>query len=261
VARRRLVVGGGGAHDGAGMMRWLLTYSDLITLLMVFFVVLYAMSKADVEKFNALRNSLAMALQSNGAGTNVVLDHQGTSAVGDQGAQGSSSAKENEDFQAMISRIKAQVKDPNQMAFIVDERGLTIRFLDSSLFDLGSAKLRPDAYPLLDSVVDSLKRDQRYVRVEGHTDNLPISTYEFPSNWELSAARSIAVTRYLIERHQLDPRHLSSLGYGEYRPLYANDSEINRAKNRRVDVVVLRSERVGGEIGANTSPGAAIKSQ
>jgi chemotaxis protein MotB len=134
--------------------------------------------------------------------------------------------------------------------FVVDERGLTVRFLNSVLFDLGSATLRPEALGMLDAVGMALKNTTHYIRVEGHADNLPINTVQFPSNWELSASRSIAVTRYLINKHGADPRRLSSLGYGEFRPLYPNDSDENRARNRRVDIVVLRTERAGGEIGA-----------
>lgn len=252
--RRRSVARSGGGHDSGGMMRWLLTYADLITLLMVFFVVMYAMSKADTAKFNALRQSLAMALQPDNAGASMMFDQQGVSMI-DQASQNSNTAKDVEDFQNMINKIKAKTQDPKQVAFMVDERGLTIRFLDSSLFDIGSSQLRPDAFALLDAVGDTLKKELRYVRVEGHTDNLPIHTYQFPSNWELSADRSIAVTRYLIERHGLDPKMLSSLGYGEYRPLYPNNSEENRAKNRRVDIVVLRTEKAGGEINSSSLAG------
>jgi chemotaxis protein MotB len=252
MARRRSASGGGGGgHEAAGMMRWLLTYADLITLLMAFFVIMYAMSKADTQKFNSLRTSLAVALRADaGSANNIIFEQQGTTPV-DQAMPKEGSAKEAEDFQEIIHKIQASVKDPRMVGFIVDERGLTVRFLDNVLFDLGQASLRPDAMPLLDTVGTALKGNTRYLRVEGHADNLPINTLQFPSNWELSSARSIAVTRFLIEKHGMDPRRMSSLGYGEYRPLYPNTSEENRAKNRRVDIVVLRAERSGGEIGGD----------
>jgi len=241
--------GGGGGHDAAGMMRWLLTYADLITLMMAFFIIMYAMSKADVAKFNALKNSLAVAFRTEGSASSVVFTQQGTQPV--EQAMSMDGNLEREEFQDIIHKIQANLKDQKQVAFIVDERGLTVRFLDNVLFDLGQADLRPDSVGMLDAVGAALKNTRRYIRVEGHADNLPINTVQFPSNWELSAARSIAVTRYLIERHGLDPRRLASLGYGEYRPLYPNTSEENRARNRRVDIVVLRTERSGGEISAN----------
>ncbi len=238
--------GGGGGHDAAGMMRWLLTYADLITLMMAFFVIMYAMSKADVAKFNSLKNSLAVAFRTEGSASSLIYTQQGTQPV--EQAMSADGSRDTEDFQDIIHKVQTNVKDQKQIAFVVDERGLTIRFLDNVLFDLGQAELRQDALSMLDAVGIALKNSHRYVRVEGHADNLPINTLQFPSNWELSAARSIAVTRYLIGKHGADPRRLASLGYGEYRPLYPNTSEENRAKNRRVDVVVLRNDRSGGEI-------------
>ncbi|MDT8903103.1 flagellar motor protein MotB [Anaeroselena agilis] len=238
--------GGGGGHDAAGMMRWLLTYADLITLMMAFFVIMYAMSKADVAKFNALKNSLAVAFRTEGSASSLIYTQQGTQPV--EQVVSLDGSKDTEDFQDIIRKVQANVKDQRKVMFVVDERGLTIRFLDNVLFDLGDAELRQDALGMLDAVGKALKNAARYVRIEGHADNLPINTVRFPSNWELSAARSIAVTRYLIDKHGVDPKRLASLGYGEYRPLYPNTSEENRAKNRRVDIVILRTERSGGEI-------------
>jgi len=253
MARRRSAgAGSGNANEAAGMMRWLLTYADLITLLMAFFVIMYAMSKADTAKFNALRYSLAVALKADsGTANSILFDQQGSTPI-DQTMPKEGSAKETEDFQEIIHKIQANVKDPRMVGFLVDERGLTVRFLDNVLFDIGQANLRQDALPLLDTVGAALKGNTRYLRVEGHADNLPINTLQFPSNWELSSARSIAVTRFLIERHSMDPRRMSSLGYGEYRPLYPNTTEENRARNRRVDIVVLRAERSGGEISGDS---------
>jgi chemotaxis protein MotB len=246
--RRGVGGGGGGGHDAAGMMRWLLTYADLITLMMAFFVIMYAMSKADTAKFNALRSSLSAAFRTDGSASSLIYTEQGTQPV--EQALSLDGSREREDFQDIIHKIQANIKDQKQVQFVIDERGLTVRFLDNVLFDLGSAALRPDSLGMLDAVGMALKNTTRYVRVEGHADNLPINTVEFPSNWELSASRSIAVTRYLISKHGADPRRLASLGYGEFRPLYPNNSDENRAKNRRVDVVVLRAEKAGGEIGA-----------
>jgi chemotaxis protein MotB len=247
MARRRGGgAGGGGGHDAAGMMRWLLTYADLITLMMAFFVIMYAMSKADTAKFNALKSTLAMAFRTDGSAASLIYNQPGVQPV--EQVASMDGKKEIEDFHDIIRKVQASVKDQRQVAFIVDERGLTVRFLDNILFDSGSAALRAEGHEMLDAVGTALKNSPRYVRVEGHADNLPINTVRFPSNWELSAARSIAVTRYLIDKHGADPRRLSSLGYGEFRPLYPNTSDENRAKNRRVDIVILRTERSGGEI-------------
>ena len=244
MAQRR---GRGKSHGDGSHERWLLTYSDLITLLMVFFVVMYAMSTSDTKKFNALKSSLQSALKTDGAGTNMIMEYSGERPIS-KPVQLDQVKDEMTEFRDIIQKLQANIADPKNVAIFIDERGLTIRFLDSVLFDLGSGELRGGALPLLDAVGTVLKSSNHFTRVEGHADNLPINTMQFPSNWELSSARSIAVTRYLIQTHGLDPHRLSSLGYGEYHPLYPNSSEENRAKNRRVDIVILRSERSGGEV-------------
>lgn len=236
---------GNKAHEAAGMMRWLLTYADLITLLMIFFVMMYAISSVDSKKYNALRSSLQSALRT-GAGSSAVLPYDGASAIDLPAAR----QQENAAFSDIINKVQGAVPNQQAVAFSVDERGLTIRFLDNVLFDLGRAELRPDARQLLGPVAQALAGVNNYVRVEGYTDDLPINTVQYPSNWELSAARAINVTRYLIQQYGLDPKRFSSLGYGEYRPLYPNTSEQNRQKNRRVDIVILRASSAGGEAAA-----------
>lgn len=245
--RKRGLQGGGEGGSG-NSMRWMLTYSDLITLLMVFFVVMYSMSSVDNKKYQALKSSLQSALRTDGAGQSLVMPYSGTNPIDMPQNMTGATQQENSDFQKIAAEIQGTVPDPKSVAFIVDERGLTIRFLDSMLFDLGSAELKSQAQPALNTVADSLQKTSYFVRIEGHTDNLPIKTVRYPSNWDLSAARAITVTRFLIQNHNLDPKRFSSLGYGEYRPMVANDSEANRSKNRRVDIVVLRTSKAGGEI-------------
>ena len=121
------------------------------------------------------------------------------------------------------------------------ERGVVIHFTDRVLFDLGKAELKPEAKEVLQLVAQELKAWPNHIRVEGHTDNLPIRTAPYPSNWELSTARATEVLRYLIDVGGLAPERMSAAGYGEYRPIAPNDSEEGRAKNRRVDIVLLRS--------------------
>ncbi|MCR4399245.1 MAG: OmpA family protein, partial [Firmicutes bacterium] len=128
----------------------------------------------------------------------------------------------------------------NQVEVREDARGLVLRFADSVLFDLGKADLRPEARAILDKVAVLIASIPNQVRVEGHTDDLKINTERFPSNWELSTGRSSSVVRYFVEKHGMSPDKLSAAGYGEYRPIAPNDSEANRRKNRRVDIVILR---------------------
>lgn len=239
-------------HDAGGMMRWLLTYADLITLLLAFFVIMYAISSADYKKFQALKSSLQTALKTSSANSGI-LKYSGNQIIEPPIALARRDNESAELRKIVYSIENATINSQNKhLTFILDERGLTIRFLEDVLFDLGSADLRSDSKRLLDAVGTALQKSTHYIRIEGHADNLPIHTVKYPSNWELSAARSIAVTRYLIDQHGLDPQRLSSLGYGEYRPLFPNTSEQNRARNRRVDIIVLRSEHSGSEIDSRT---------
>ncbi len=237
--------GSGGGHDSGGMMRWLLTYSDLITLLMVFFVVMYAMSSIDKKKYQTMSVSLKQALHVEGAANNLIADRLGQVTMENPVPSDEQQIRATEDsqFRMIIDNVKssATAEEMGSVGFIIDERGLVISFLDTLLFDVGRAELRANALPVLDRVAAAVKESQAIIRVEGHTDNLPIATLQYPSNWELSAARAIMVTRYFITKHTIDPRRLSATGYGEYRPLLPNTTEDNRNKNRRVDIVVLRS--------------------
>ncbi|MFQ6009242.1 MAG: flagellar motor protein MotB, partial [Candidatus Zixiibacteriota bacterium] len=124
----------------------------------------------------------------------------------------------------------------------VTERGLVVHVLESALFKLGSANLEPKAIEVLDLIFENIKNIPNHVRVEGHTDDRPINTVQYPSNWELSTARATQVARYFINVHGFPPDKISALGYGEFRPIRPNNSIENRAKNRRVDVVILTME-------------------
>jgi chemotaxis protein MotB len=124
----------------------------------------------------------------------------------------------------------------------ITERGLVVHILESALFKEGAANLEPRALKLLDLIAERVNGLPNHVRIEGHTDDRPIATLQYPSNWELSSARATSVVRYLIESGALGPDRVSALGYGEYRPVRANTSIENRATNRRVDVVILTME-------------------
>jgi chemotaxis protein MotB len=123
-----------------------------------------------------------------------------------------------------------------------EERGLVVRFADQVFFDLGKADLKPEALAILNKIGPILKDIPNPIRIEGHTDNLPIKTAQFPSNWELSVHRATSVIRYMVEELDFDPTKLSAAGYGEYRPVRPNDSAENRAMNRRVDIVIMRMD-------------------
>jgi len=231
-------------HSGkAGLERWLLTYSDLITLLMIFFVVMYALSSINSKKFEAMAVSLAKAM----GGGQSVLTNPGVSlapGISSEADLAREMAETNE-----LERIKNELQayiDQNglngKVTVNIEERGVVLSFQEVALFPLGSAQLTPSARNLIVKVGQILLKTTQLIRVEGHTDNLPINTREFPSNWELSVARSTSVVQELIHELDFPPHRLSATGYGEFRPREPNDSVESRQKNRRVDIVVLRSK-------------------
>lgn len=225
------------SDDGEDSNRWLLTYADLITLLLAFFVVMYSMSRIDAKKFGQISEAFNGIL---GSGQyDIVLrpnilpsdKGHGLLKVGD--------------LQMLQTHLEDTLRHEGKMEETVTEvteRGLVIHIVESALFSQASAVLQSRAKQILDLVALKIKDRPNHIRVEGHTDDRPIITDRFPSNWELSAARATEVVRYFIDQHNIQPDRISALGYGKYRPIRLNNSIQNRARNRRVDIVVLTTE-------------------
>lgn len=261
--------------------RWLLTYSDLITLLMIFFVVMYSMSQVDANKFKAVAQSLNSAL---GGATPAKMEIS-TSPTGpsflessnapskpsqtkDASEQNQNAGAGNVDTENMtIEAIKQKLDKfaadngiQTKLISSIEERGLVISIQDTLLFESGSSDITPKAKEILDKIINVLAAAPNYVKVEGHTDNLPINTARFPSNWELSVLRATNVVHIMQGRIATD--RLSATGYGEYRPIAKNDSEAGRNLNRRVDLVILRSRydltEPGQQTLADPTSGAAV---
>lgn len=236
--------------------RWLVSYADMITLLMVLFVVLFAMSKTDVAKYAVLRDSLQRAFS--------VPVLQGNEPTSLKGAGGASfvppmiSPPLEQELLAMtgaptdarmaaalheIRQVLLQVPVPSDTSGRVEvgasREGIVISLAGNILFDSGKSDLKPSGMALLDTLAERLRTMPNEIRVEGHTDNVPIATPLYPSNWELSSARATTVGRYLAEQNGIAPNRLSAAGYGEFRPVAPNDTREGRARNRRVDLVVL----------------------
>lgn len=229
--------------------RWLLTYSDLITLLMIFFVVMYALSNVDATKFRAVSDALKRSL---GGGDGLILNYPGPSSVSLPNASSIAlnNTQESQQLESLANELKEYLEKNNLSAKVSvtsEERGVVLSFQDPVLFELGSDQLTPTARPIVSGVGRILLHTGNYIRVEGHTDNLPINNDRFPSNWELSSARATRVVQALISENGIQPQRLSATGYGEYRPRAGNDSEEGRQLNRRVDIVVLRSKYQGSE--------------
>ncbi len=223
--------------------RWLLTYADLITLLMVFFVLLFAMSHTDTKKFQALAASLRNAFNvssTTGSQPSVVANSNGSST----------SVIEQQDFQqiqATIQQIEASQSIPtNLITAQITKEGISVTLSGELLFFNGTNQIKPDGLVLLQRLGAIISKIPNQVRVEGHTDNIPVQSAQYPTNWELSAARAVAVVRYLAEDSGVAAQRLSAVGFGQYQPIVPNDTRAHREENRRAVIVILYS--------ANTAP-------
>lgn len=214
--------------------RWLLTYADLITLLLAFFIIMYSMSHLDAKRFGRVSEALSGVL-AGGANNPLVAD------IYDDlpGSGPLRIARLEAIMRSVESKAYEQGIDQKKFESELTERGLVIHIMESALFQPGDAQLGAPAMAILDIVAEELKSAPNHIRVEGHSDNVPISTGKFPSNWELSSVRATEVVRYLINAHGINGERISALGYGKFRPIRPNNTIENRAKNRRVDVVVL----------------------
>ena len=223
------------AEDDENLDRWLLTYADLITLLLAFFVVMYSMSQIDNKKFGKVSDALNTILR----GGSSVLRYQEEPTRNGHGLLKLGNLRM---VQQKIEEKFKQLGKNETLQTEITERGLVVHILESTLFDKGSAELKPRAMEVLDLIADLLQGRPNHIRVEGHTDDTPINTRTYPSNWELSSARATTVVRYFSDNYAIPPDRISALGYGMYRPVSPNNSIENRARNRRVDVVILTME-------------------
>jgi chemotaxis protein MotB len=235
--RRAHGSGGGGGHDGAGMMRWLLTYADMITLLLALFIILFAISTISRVKLQRLATEISGGFNS----TDSENRPPNGGMIGPR--TGGTGGTEEANMAAVKSQLERYVQRQHLSSKVqvsMSQAGLVITLLsDKTYYDSGSAELRPETMRLLDEVASQVRNVTNDVRVEGNTDDVPIATAEYPTNWELSAARATGVTRYLVEHDRIAPTRLSFAGYGQFRPKYPNDTPAHRQQNRRVDIVIL----------------------
>ncbi len=225
-----------------GAPAWMATFSDMATLLLTFFVLLLSFANMDVENFKMALGSVKEAFGVNHevkgdfmARSNSIVEFADTPAA-------SINPKKQESYNE-VTRLRRYIESKG-MASRIDvagsTRGIVLRVKDIALFDTGSDNLRDDSEPVLDLVGDLFGKSQAVLSIEGHTDNIPISRARFPSNWELSAARSVAVIRHFLAQNFHKDR-LALAGYGELRPIAKNDTAEGRARNRRVEFVFQRA--------------------
>lgn len=245
--------------------RWLLSYSDFMTLLMILFVVLYAMSNVDKAKFSQLAQSMNMAM---GGGKSIIGNDSAISITEqsspiDAELQAKKEEAKMEDLKAKVDKYLEQNGMKSSATTQIDERGLVVSLTDTMFFDTGKAEVKPEAQTKLIDLGKILNGLNNYMRIEGHTDNQPIHTAEFSSNWQLSAVRAANVSELLTEKSGVPGAKLQSVGYGEYRPILDNSTEEGRARNRRVDIIIVNSKfnKMENQIGTKPLGDNPIESQ
>jgi len=225
---------------------WIITFADMVTLLMVFFILLFAIGTVEQDKWRQIKESLREALGADAIeelgtrqGLDVIqtqVDEQTVHAVDEVGAMVN---REMEDIISEVEEFVFKNKLSGEVRVSSDERGAVITISDVVVFPPGSADMTSRGRKTLRQVFDVLKQFNYNVKVEGHTDNTPIHTLRYPSNWELSASRAAEVAHMLID-DGYPPERLSVEGFAEFRPIVPNTSAQNRSRNRRIEVVYQR---------------------
>ena len=235
------------SHD-----RWLVSYADFITLLFAFFVVLYASSQADQRKQSQIAHSIQSAFTALGLFPRSLTDNR-TAEPGDPhdpvapvnvilGDDLAAAPEVQQDLlrlQAQLAGTLASQVAQHNVALRLGRDGLTISLRESGFYDSGAALPHPQSRPTLDQIASTLAATPYDIRIEGHTDDIPIHTPQFASNWELSTARASEMVKIFILNEDLAPGRLSAAGFAEYHPVATNDTAEGRSQNRRVDVIVL----------------------
>jgi chemotaxis protein MotB len=246
--------------DVANHERWLISYADFITLLFAFFVTLYSISTVDQAKLAKAVTAFHEAFSEwRPAEADEALTLPGAPARGVSPALKALSPARQGDLAEVRQRLAARLEDlgETRVGLQLDPRGLVISVREAGSFPVGRAELDPEAQRLFHEIGVTLAGLPNAVRVEGHTDDVPIHTLRYASNWELSTARATSVVAYFVQQVGLTPERLSAAGYAEHHPQVPNDSEAARARNRRVDVVVLNAqtrEREEPGAGARVEP-------
>lgn len=240
--------------------RWLVSYADFITLLFAFFVVMFASSQADKGKAQQVSESVKKALEGERMPAALAAILGGT--VGDKGNgdamhHGPGGVEKAPDERIPLAELVPSLKvlteelkpeiDSGQIHVSMQPRGLVVSFNQAALFPSGEDVISPDAYEGLEKVAAAINKLPNPVRLEGHTDSVPIRTARFRSNWELSAARSIALLELLSTRFGVPRMRMSIAGYAESAPVASNETEEGRARNRRADIVILNEQGVIAE--------------
>ena len=222
--------------------RWLVSYADFITLLFAFFVVMYSAAQLDKRRAGQLATAIQTAFQQYGSLPPKPADVGGLAAHGVPSLLpiGNSEPDEIRLLRGRLAEALAPEIVAGEAAVRTTPEGLVISLREVGFFDSGSAEIRASSLPAFERLANILRPTGNDLRVEGHTDNIPIHNPRFSSNWDLSTARATAVVRLLITKYNFDPQRLAASGYAEYRPIASNQTPQGRAMNRRVDIVIPR---------------------
>ncbi len=232
---------------------WMATFGDMMTLLLCFFILLLSFATMDVVKFREALGSVQEAL-------GVQFEHDGefeaiaSAPIQLEDAEGSGGLG---DDRALLDELSAAISEEgldNEIGAEIDGRGVVLRIGGRVLYRGGEADLRPEADAILTRVADLVKGTTHRVMIEGHTDDVPIQTARYPSNWELSTARAISAMRFLVSQ-DVDAQRVGVAGYADLRPIEPNDSPFNRATNRRVEFVFIRQSDSDSDENADDTAG------
>lgn len=231
--------------------RWVISYADFVTMLLALFMVMFATTSMGEMKVKDVNKSIQKVFSSknieeikeveNPAQTEVKQDSQ--SPLDNSGKTILDGGDGILDSKQLVEQIEKDIELNTSVKVIKSDRGVVIRLNDTMLFDPGSAIIKSEAKVTLNKIAVTLAKFQNPILIEGHTDSMPIQNEKFPSNWELSTARATNIIKYLTHEHKFPPSRLSAVGYGEYMPIEKNTTPQGRAKNRRVDIIVLSSEK------------------
>jgi chemotaxis protein MotB len=250
--------------DRVNQDRWLVSYADFITLLFAFFLVLYSSAQVDKRKAGRLALAIQVAFQELGVfqTSNTKIPLNDGEEIPFEKVQVVENVKKNSDLKQFVNPMRGVLSsatetqslqeaedaikkalDPEiqrrEVSMSMRREGLVVSLKEMGFFDSGSASIRPGSLNAISRLADVLKSRPENLRIEGHTDNVPIHTARFANNWGLSTARATELIQLLITDYGIPPSHLSAAGYGEFHPVATNDTPEGRAQNRRLDVVIL----------------------
>ena len=236
-----------GKHGAAGghNERWVLSYADFMTLLLAFFVVLFASANADRAKTRAVSEAVKAALSQGRhadlqAALQVIKDEQHTSRPG-------SSLLDLVRSEKLLNQALKEEIRRGEVEIHMEARGLIVSLKQGALFDSGDDTVKASALPIIRKVANVLTQLSNQLRLEGHTDNVPIHNERFHSNWELSSARSIAILQLFSQKYEIPMSRMAVSGYADVAPVASNATDEGRTKNRRVDVVILSASAAHAE--------------